>query len=69
MINEFSRKGLSKRTLENCGDGPMAKYRKVLDEFTNVISTKRGYRTVHYSVAIYEQTKKGLRYFYPKTIF
>ena len=48
--------------------GPMAKYRKVLDEFINVISTNRGFRTVHHSVATYEQTKKGLSYFYPKRI-
>ena len=39
----FSSKGLNKRTLENCGDGPMAKYRKVLDEFANVTSTNKGF--------------------------
>ena len=65
---KFSSKCLSKRTLEDCGDGPMAKYRKILDEFNKVISTNRGYRTVHHSVATYEQTKKGLSYFYPKII-
>ena len=65
---KFSRKGLSKRTLEDCGDDPMAKYRKVLDEVVNVTSTNRGFRTVHHSVATYEQTKKGLTYFYPKRI-
>ena len=46
----------------------MAKYRKVLDEFVNVTSTNRGFRTVHHSVATYEQTKEGLSYFYPKRI-
>ena len=46
----------------------MAKYRKVLDKFFNVTSTNRGFRTVHHTVAIYEQTKKGLSYFYPKRI-
>ena len=65
---KFSSKGLKKRTLEDCGDGPMTKYRKVLDEFINVTSTDRGLRTVHHSVATYEQTKKGLSYFYPKRI-
>ena len=65
---KFSSKILSKRTLEDCSDGPMAKYRKVLDEFINVTSTNRGFRTVHHSVATYEQTKKGLSYFYPKRI-
>ena len=65
---KFSSKGLHKRTLEDCGGGPMAKYRKVLDEFNNVTSTNRRFRTVHHSVATYEQTKKGLTYFYPKRI-
>ena len=46
----------------------MAKYRKVLDEFVNLTSTNRGFATVHHSVATYEQTKKGLSYFYPKRI-
>ena len=65
---KFSSRGLNKRTLEDCGDGPMAKYRKVLDEFINVTSTNRGFRTVHHKVATYEQTKKGLPYFHPKRI-
>ena len=63
---KFSSKGLNKRTLEDCGDGPMTKYRKVLNEFTNVTSTNMGFRTADHSVATYEQTKKGLSYFYPK---
>ena len=46
----------------------MAKYRKVLDEFINVTSTNRGFRTVHHNVATYEQIKKCLSYFYPKRI-
>ena len=65
---KFSSKGLNKRTLEDCGDGPMAKYRKVLDEFLNVTSTNRGFRTVHHSGPTYEQTKKGMSYFYQKRI-
>ena len=65
---KISSKGLNKRTLEECDDGPMAKYRKVLDEFINVTSTNRGFRTVHHSVGTYEQTKKGLSYFYRKRI-
>ena len=65
---KFSSKGLNKRTLEDYSDGPMAKYRKVLDEFITVTPTNRGFRTVHHSVATYEQTKKGLSYFYPKRI-
>ena len=46
----------------------MTNYRKVLEEFINVTSTKRGFRTIHHSVATHEQTKKGLSYFYPKRI-
>ena len=65
---KFSSKGLNKRTLEDCGDGPMSKYRKVLEEAVNVTSTNRGFRTIQHSVATYEQTKKGLSYFYPKII-
>ena len=29
-------------------------------------STNRGFRTINHMVATYEQTKKGLSYFYPK---
>ena len=43
-------------------------YLKVLEEAVNVTSTKRGYKTIQRSVATYEQTKKGLSYFYPKRI-
>ena len=57
---KFSSKWLNKRTLEDCGDGPMSKYRKVLAEALNVSSTNRGFRAMKYSVATYEQTKKGL---------
>ena len=63
---KFSSKGFNRRTLEDCGDGPMTKYRKVLEEAVNVTSTNRGFRTMKHSVATYEQTKKGLSYFYPK---
>ena len=65
---KFSSKGLNKRTREYCGDGPMSKYREVLEEAVNVTSTNRGFRTVQHSVATHEQTKKGLSYFYPKRI-
>ena len=65
---KFSSKGLKKRTLEDCGDGPMSKYRKVLEEAVNVTSTNRGFRTMKNSVATYEETKKGLSYFYPKRL-
>ena len=65
--HKFSSKGLNKGTLEECGDGgPIAKYRKVLEEAVNITSNKRGFRTIQHSVATYEQTKKGLSYCYPK---
>ena len=38
---KFSSKGLYKRTLEGCGDGPMSKHRKVLEEEVTVTSTNR----------------------------
>ena len=44
----------------------MSKYRRVLDEAINLTSTNRGFRTINHMVATYEQTKKGLSYFYPK---
>ena len=44
----------------------MAKIRKVLDEFINVTSNNRGFRTVLHSAATYDQTKKGLSHLYPK---
>ena len=55
---KFSSKGLNRGTLEDCGDGPMAKYRKVLDDIINVTSTNGRFRTVHHSAATYEHTKK-----------
>ena len=52
---KFSSKGLNKRTLEDSGDGPMSKYRKVLEEAVNVISSNRGFRTMEHRVASYDQ--------------
>ena len=63
---KFSSKGVNKRILEESGDGPMEKYRKVLDKAINLTSTNRGFRTSNHVVATYEQTKKGLSFFYPK---
>ena len=63
---KFSSKGLNKRVLEDYGDGLNAKNLRVLDEAVNLTSTNRGFRTINHMVATYEQTKKGLSYFYPK---
>ena len=69
LINfKFSSKGLNKRVLEQSGDGPLEKYRKVLNEKVNVFSNNRKFRTNSHSAATYEQVKKGLSYFYPKRI-
>ena len=65
---KFSNKGVHKRVLEQSGDGPLVKYRGVLNEKVNVTSNNRGFRTNNHSVATYEQVKKGLSYFYPKRI-
>ena len=63
---KFSSKALNERTLEDCGDGPMSQYQKVLEEAVNVTSTNRGFRTMKNSVATYEQTK-WIVLFLPKT--
>ena len=63
---KFNSKGLNKRTLEETGDGPFEKYRRVMEEIINSTSTNRGFRTINHCVATYEQTKKGLSHFYPK---
>ena len=63
---KFSSKDLNKRVLEQSGDGPLEKYRRVLNEKINVTSNNRGFRTNNHSVATYEQNTKGLSYFYPK---
>ena len=65
MINRLTSsncisKALNKRKLEDCGNGPMSKYRKVLEEAVKVTSTNKGFRTIQHSVATYEQRKKGL---------
>ena len=57
---KFSSKGLNKRILEQSDDGPLEKYRRVLNEKVNVTSNNRGFRTNNHSVATYEQVKKGL---------
>ena len=59
----FSIKSLNKRVLEQSGDEPLKKYRRVLNEKVNVTSNNGGFRTNNHSVATYEQIKKGLSYF------
>ena len=64
----LSSKGLNKRVLEQSSDGPLEKYRSVLNEKVNVTSNIRGFRANNHSVATYEQVKKSLYYFYRKRI-
>ena len=63
---KFSSKGLNKRVVEQGGDGPVEKYRRVSKEKVIVTSNNRGFRTNDHSVATYEQVKKNLSHFYPK---
>ena len=65
---KFSSKGLNKSVLEENSDGPLQKYRRVLDDAVNIASTNRGFRTINHQILTYEQTKKGLSFFYPKRI-
>ena len=65
---KFSSKGLNKPVLEDSGKGPTAKYRRVLDEAVNLTTTNRGFRTINHMVATFEQTKKGLSFFYLKRL-
>ena len=63
---KFSSKSLNKIVLEQSGDGPLEKKRRVLNQKVNVTSNNRGYRTNNHSVATYDQVKKGLSYFTKK---
>ena len=65
---KFNSTCLNKRVLEQSGDGPLEKYRRVFNERVNVTSNNRGFRTNNHSVATYEQEKKGPIYFYPKGV-
>ena len=64
---KFSSQGLNKRVLEQSGDVPLEKYRRVLNEKVNVTSNNRGFWPNNHSVATYEQVQRGLSYFLPKT--
>ena len=65
---KISSKGLNKRVLDQSGNGPLEKYRTVLNEKVNVTSNNKGFRKNNHSVATYEQVRKGLSSFYPKRI-
>ena len=61
--HKFSSKGLNKHASEGSGDGPISKYRQVLDDAENLISKIGGFKTINHVVATYEQTIEGLSYF------
>ena len=48
---KFSSKGLNKLVLEQSGEGPLEKYRRVLNDKLNVTSNNRRFRTNNHSVA------------------
>ena len=60
---KFSSKGQNKLTLEDRGEGPMSKNRKVLDKSVKVITTKLEFRTNQDTVATFEPTKKITPFF------
>ena len=61
---KFSSKGLTERLIEQCSDGPLEKYVKVIDERGNITSTNRVFRTKDYTVPTYDQTKRRLSCFF-----
>ena len=65
---KISSKDLNKRVLDQSGDRPLEKCRRVLNEKVNVTSNNRRFRTNNHSVATYEQVKKSLSHFCPQQI-
>ena len=59
---KISSKGLNKSVLEENSDGPLQKYRRVLDDAVNIASTNRGFRTMNHQILTYEQTKRDSRF-------
>ena len=57
---KFRNKELVERTLEDCSDGPKAKYCRVLEEVVNVFSTRKGFRAIQHDVTTYEQSEEKL---------
>ena len=65
---KLSSECLNKRVLGQSGDGPLEKYRRVLNEKVNVTLNNGGFRRNSHFVATYEQVKKILSYFYTEQI-
>ena len=65
---EISGERLNKHVLEQNSDWPLEKYRRGLNEKTNITLNNRGFRTNNHSFANYEENRKSMSYFYPKRI-
>ena len=63
---KFSSKGLNKHFLNELSDGPLQKYRKILNDVSDIGPINRGFRVQNHAVYTYERSKKGLSYFYLK---
>ena len=66
---KFSSKGLSERTLEDCGDGSISKYGDVFEEVLNVTSTHRGFRTGQGKKLHMSKQKQDCHTFIPNETF
>ena len=66
MKMKFRSKELNKHFLRDSLEGLVENYRIVLDEARNIGSINRGFRARNNVVYTYEQSKKGLSFFYSK---
>ena len=62
---KFTSEGLNKPVLEESGNVPMEKYRRVLGEKVYVTSNNIRFRTNNHSAATFEQVNKSPFDFYP----
>ena len=62
---KFSGKCLDKRVLEQSGDDPLDKYRRVLYEKGKSTATDRAFRTNNHTIVTYKRVNKRISYFYP----
>ena len=57
MKMQFSSRGLNKHFSSDSSDGPVKKYRKVLDGATNISSNISGFRGTKQAIHTFEQSK------------
>ena len=65
---KFRSEGLNECVMEQSGDGPLERYRRVLNENVKVTSNIIGFRRNKHSVATYEQVKKSVSDVYLRRI-